>query len=148
MNMTENLLFKYENQKDLEYNLIKKKCPELQDKLNNLYSECNLFLDKDFPKKFGGFKVKVGFGAGNTAKIPWIAFLDEESKVSNGVYPVYLYYKEEDLLILSYGVSEENKTARYWNNTENLKRIDKYFAETQRAKPDRYGSCLVTKYRS
>ena len=36
----------------------------------------------------------------------WISFLKEPNTTSNGIYPVYLYYKEDDILILAYGISE------------------------------------------
>ena len=52
------------------------------------------------------FKVKVSFGMGTAAKIPWISFLAPSMSTSQGFYPVYLYYKEQDVLFLSFGISE------------------------------------------
>lgn len=62
---------------------------------------------------YNGLRVRVSFGQGNPARVPWIAFLDSTgvNQVSNGIYPVYLYYKSRGILILAYGVSETNRPA-------------------------------------
>ena len=59
-----------------------------------------------YDKEYKGLSVKVSFGQANRAKIPWIAFVAEEQHVSNGIYPVFLYYEKYSLLILAYGISE------------------------------------------
>lgn len=70
---------------------------------------------KDYPKQFLGLKMKVSFGMGMPARVPWIAFLAPGMSVSSGYYPVYLYYKEQDKLILAYGISETNPPEVSWN---------------------------------
>ena len=65
---------------------------------------------KHFRKAYLDTKVKVSFGQGVSARIPWISFLKKPFTVSEGIYPVYLYYKNEDKLILAYGISETKKT--------------------------------------
>jgi len=35
-------------------------------------------------------------------------------QISKGVYPVYLYYKELNVLILGYGISETSEFAKTW----------------------------------
>ena len=48
---------------------------------------------KQYPKKFLDFFIKVSFGQGSLANIPWVAF---RKTVSSGpYYPVYLFYIEE-----------------------------------------------------
>ncbi len=37
-------------------------------------------------------------------KIPWICLITPEMRVSEGYYPGYLYIKETNTLILSYGI--------------------------------------------
>ena len=49
---------------------------------------------KNYTPKYLETKVKVSFGQGGVAHIPWISFLIEPNKTSEGIYPVYLYYKE------------------------------------------------------
>lgn len=67
-----------------------------------------------YPKTWDDFHVKVSFGMGAPARIPWIAFLAPEMQVSKGFYPVYLYYKEQGTLVLSYGISETESFSQAW----------------------------------
>lgn len=117
------------------------------------YSELQRFIqqaDADslktngYKKTFAGLEVSVSFGSGNKAKIPWIAFLNEIDEVQNGIYPVYLYYKEHQLLILAYGLSETNEASRVWK-LDHPQSITQYFAAHQLGKPARYGSSYVYK---
>ncbi len=61
----------------------------------------------EYLKNYLGLKVKVSFGQGRKALIPWIAFLKDANTVSDGIYPVYLYYADIETLILAYGVSQK-----------------------------------------
>lgn len=99
---------------------------------------------KHFNSKFLNTKVKVSFGQGNAARIPWISFLIEPNKTSDGIYPVYLYYKDYDLLILAYGISETNVPIQDWN-INNGQTIKEYFEVNFNQKPDRYGSSFIYK---
>lgn len=98
----------------------------------------------DYLNNYQGLYVKVGFGKGNKARIPWIAFLNGIDRVQKGIYPVYLYYRERNLLILAYGVSETNTSNRNWNIT-NEKTIKEYFSENNLGKPERYGNSFFFK---
>lgn len=106
-----------------------------QAKTNNLKT-------KHFKLEYLDTKVKVSFGQGNTARIPWISFLKEPNTTSKGIYPVYLYYKEFDLLILAYGISETNKPDMSWV-LDSKETINEYFERTYNQKPDRYGGSYV-----
>ncbi|TYA58010.1 MrcB family domain-containing protein [Formosa maritima] len=99
---------------------------------------------KHFLSEYLGTKVKVSFGQGNIARIPWISFLIEPNTTSKGIYPVYLYYKEFDILILAYGVSETNEPEMEWD-IKNKKTINEYFIKNYNQKPDRYGTSFVFK---
>ncbi|HRG07878.1 MAG TPA: DUF3578 domain-containing protein, partial [Cyclobacteriaceae bacterium] len=96
----------------------------------------------EYPKTYQGLNLKVSFGQGNTAKIPWISFLGNNQTTSNGIYPVYLLYKEFQKLILAYGVSETNIPKSKWLLDSNLKTIGQFFSE-EGLKPDRYGESYV-----
>ncbi|MFO0385241.1 MAG: MrcB family domain-containing protein [Flavobacteriales bacterium] len=87
-------------------------------------------------------KVKVSFGQGNVSRIPWIAFLSDYDTVQNGIYPLYLYYKEQNLLILAYGVSETNAPTRSWSVSNPLS-ISRLFEQKNWGKPARYGNSLI-----
>jgi 5-methylcytosine-specific restriction enzyme B len=99
---------------------------------------------KHFDKKYNEMDVKVSFGQGNSARIPWISFLKKPNTTSNGIYPVYLYYKEYDLLILAFGISETTIPVLKWNINE-AQKISDYFHENYSDKPDRYGSSYIFK---
>jgi 5-methylcytosine-specific restriction protein B len=67
-----------------------------------------------YPKEYSDLKMKISFGMGTSARVPWIAFIAPEMQVSKGFYPVYLYYKEFNVLILAYGISETSEFAKTW----------------------------------
>jgi len=96
-----------------------------------------------YPKDFNGLTLKISFGMGALAKVPWIAFLAQNMKVSNGIYPCYLYYKEKDLLILAYGISETNDSEISWpvEVINSAKTIASYLNE----EVPRYGNSFVFK---
>ncbi len=99
---------------------------------------------KHFEKLYKGLNVKVSFGQGNTARIPWISFLKIPNTTSDGIYPVYLYYRDIEILILAYGVSETNVPDSNWN-IQDKQSISEYFNENYSQKPDRYGSSFIFK---
>jgi|TARA_Y100000310_G_scaffold228867_1_gene231210 hypothetical protein len=67
-----------------------------------------------FPKEYSDLKMKVSFGMGMPARVPWIAFTAPEMQVSKGFYPVYLYYKDLNVLVLAYGISETSEFDKTW----------------------------------
>ena len=129
------------------FTIIKKDKNERSDFFNELknfldQAETNNLTTSQYIKKFLDLSVKVSFGQGNQSKIPWIAFLSELDTVQNGIYPVYLYYKQKKLLILAYGLSETHHSNRSWN-LEDLGTISQYFADNNLGKPERYGTSFV-----
>ena len=94
-------------------------------------------------KLWAGLKLRVSFGQGVTARVPWIAFIAPEMQVSKGFYPVYLFYRESSTLILAYGVSETEEFAKKWpseiiNDTQTIK---EFFGKDV----PRYGDSFVYK---
>jgi 5-methylcytosine-specific restriction protein B len=67
-----------------------------------------------YPKEYADLDIRIGFGMGTPARVPWIAFLAPGMQVSNGIYPVYLYYKDTSVLVLAYGVSETKESLQSW----------------------------------
>jgi hypothetical protein len=97
----------------------------------------------EYPREFLELKMKVSFGQGVRARVPWISFTAPEMTVSNGYYPVYLYYRELNVLILSFGISETNDYGDSWSDdavSDKIKIQD--FIDA----PPRYGSSYVFKY--
>lgn len=99
---------------------------------------------KHFKRNYRDLKVKVSFGAGNRAKVPWISFLSDPNTTSNGIYPVYLYYTDIKQLVLAYGVSTTNKPPYFWN-LEKEQSIASYFQKHFKQKPERYGNSFIFK---
>ncbi len=77
-------------------------------------AESDNLKTSDFPKSFDEFAVGVSFGQGRKANVPWISFLAPNVSTSNGYYPVYLYYRQHNKLILSLGISEEKRWSENW----------------------------------
>jgi len=99
---------------------------------------------KHFISNYKDFEVKVSFGQGNPARIPWISFLKEPNTTSHGIYPVYLYYRDYEILILAFGVSETNAPELNWNLEDKMS-ITEYFEMKYARKPERYGSSYIFK---
>jgi len=96
-----------------------------------------------YPKEWMGFAMKVSFGMGAPARVPWIGLMGEGMTVSRGINPVYLYYKQLGTLILAYGISETEESPESWpieilNNNET---IQAHFDQ----KVPRYGDSFVFK---
>lgn len=126
---------------------------EIKKKQTSYYDQLVQFLQQakttnlkfsTFAKSFLDLKVKVSFGQGVPARIPWISFLRDGISTNNGIYPVYLYYKDENLLVLAYGVSEENKFEFKWP-IEDVETIEYYFKKNNLKAPFRYGKSFIYK---
>lgn len=99
---------------------------------------------KHYLKSYSGTTVKVSFGQGVEARIPWISFLKEPNTTSNGIYPVYLFFKKENILVLAYGISETTIPNEHWE-LESPTTINDLFLKNDFSKPDRYGDSFVFK---
>lgn len=98
-----------------------------------------------YPKLIDDLKVKVSFGQGNISRVSWISFLGPEMKTSCGYYPVYLYFKKDKLLVLSYGISETEDCQNPWNEKiilDNLKIKDQKWFDKKKY---RYGDSFIHK---
>ena len=98
---------------------------------------------KGFPKSYKKLDFKVSFGVGNSARVPWIALIKEPNLVTDGIYPVYLYFKSQDILILSYGLSETDEPKYYWPSANKYQTINDWFKTNKEVEPERYGSSYV-----
>lgn len=107
-------------------------------------SQTDNLKTKQYRRNYLGTSVTVGFGQGVSAKIPWISFLKKPFVTQDGIYPVYLFYKNINKLILAYGVSETNKPQQDWN-LKNAVSIKDYFEENSYKKPYKYGSSYLYK---
>lgn len=135
------------------FELLKRLGFTIEEKPTGYFEELQKFLSqaksgdlktKHFLQSYRGLKVKVSFGQGVSAQIPWISFLEPPNTTADGIYPVYLYYKEVEKLILSYGISETNEPKRSWN-LKNPTTINKYFVDHDLGRPKRYGDSFLFK---
>jgi RecB family endonuclease NucS len=69
-----------------------------------------------YAKEYSDLRMKVSFGMGMSARVPWISFTAQGMSTSNGFYPVYLYYKDVNRLILSFGISETSEYSGNWSD--------------------------------
>lgn len=95
-----------------------------------------------YPKEYRGLRLQVSFGKGKQAKVPWIVFTDANNAIRNGIYPVFLYYRRVNKMVLAYGVSD-SQGAKPWPKIQSRPTIASWFRETLNADPDRYGNSLV-----
>lgn len=121
--------------------------------MTSYFEDLTKFLDQtetrnmktsNYIKKYMGLTVKVGFGQGTPANIPWIAFLKDDQTVQEGIYPGYLYFKDIKLLVLAYCVSVTRDPIANWNLV-NPQTIAEYFKKKNFGKPANYGSSFVFK---
>lgn len=101
-------------------------------------------ITNHYPKTYRGLKIVVSFGKGNIAKVPWICFLGKDQKASDGIYPIFLYFKKFEILVLAYGVSETMPPVKSWKVSNGVKSISEFFRELNLPN-DKYEESFVFK---
>jgi len=93
-----------------------------------------------YPESVYDLDVKVSLLMGAPTHFPCISTLGPVMSTSNGYYPVYLYYKKENILILAYGISETVEYEEPWTReiVESNQKIKDFLK-----KPFRYGESFV-----
>jgi 5-methylcytosine-specific restriction enzyme B len=100
----------------------------------------------EYPGTYQGLRMKVSFGQGNYAKVPWIAITGYGQEVQKGIYPVLLYYKFSGVLILAYGISETNVPDIEWQGGQSEPTIAQYFSDNSQSVPERYGQSRIYRF--
>lgn len=96
-------------------------------------------------KKYQDLIVEVGFGQGRSSNVPFITFLGSNQTTKKGIYPAYLYYKDFNILILAFGISETENPESSWDLNSYIK-ISEIFKQQNLGKPKKYGDSLVFKH--
>ncbi len=142
------------NSTNRAFKLLREQGFNVVEKHDNYYEELKKFLNQSktsdlkyshYKNSFMGLKVRVSFGKGNVARIPWISFLGQGQTTQKGIYPVYLLYKDINKLILAYGISETEQPLQNWNLPDGIETIEEYFSKRNLGIPDRYGASYVFK---
>lgn len=123
----------------------KKLVRELVEKFLAQASEAQSQATTDYPKQYRQLDLKLSFGFGMFARVPWISFLGPGQETSRGIYPVILFYKEDGLLVLAYGVSETTAPDKAWTGLESLQTVKDYFESELNKHPEKYGKSFVAK---
>jgi hypothetical protein len=110
------------------------------DKFLQQTTTINLKTKDLYPELINDLDVKVSFGMGTPTHVPWISTLGPGMSTSNGYYPVFLYYKKENILILAYGISETVDYEEPWTReiVDTNQKIKNFLD-----KPFRYGESYV-----
>jgi 5-methylcytosine-specific restriction protein B len=121
------------------------------DSTDSFYSELQRFIaqseegslaTKDYPRSHEELEVRVSFGQGNQAHVTWVAFLAEGQTPTKGIYPVYLFYKAKNILVLAKGISATNRPAEEWPGEEKVL-INSYFQSQYSENAIRYGDSFI-----
>lgn len=117
---------------------------EYFDELVRFLAQCRIenLKTTHFVNKLEGLKVKISFGKGNPARVPWIAFLAPGQQISSGIYPFYLFYKNQQVLVLAFGVSETLPPEIPWRQPS-AETISSYFKRQGLGRPAKYGGSFV-----
>ena len=118
---------------------------QLQDFI--LQSQTKNLKTSSYSKEFNDLDLKVSFGMGTPAKISWISVHNQEIRSTKGINCVYLYFKNENILILAYGIMENFVKEDTWPNNilNNNQSINKFFNDNLKSSPYRYGDSLIYK---
>ncbi|WP_111641860.1 MrcB family domain-containing protein [Marinimicrobium alkaliphilum] len=98
---------------------------------------------KDYPGSHAGLTLRISFGAGNQAHVPWIGMLAKGQSPTKGIYPAYLYYRAERILILAKCVSATNTPLMSWDVNGDSQTVSEYFREMVGKPAIRYGDSYV-----
>ena len=121
--------------------------------INSYYPELEKFIAQanqgglttsNYKDQFSFLRVKVSFGQGVQAKIPWIGFYRDGQTTMLGIYPGYLYYRSLNCLILAKCRSETKKPPIDWPDKD-LITIESYLNKEYGQSPERYGDSYVYK---
>ena len=112
-----------------------------------LQSQTKNLKTSSYPKEYSDLDVKFSFGMGTPAKISWVSVHNQEIRSTKGINCVYLYYKNENILVLAYGIMENFVDGDTWPNEikESNNTINEYFGQNLDSKPYRYGDSYVFK---
>lgn len=89
---------------------------ELTEELDRFFAQIHTGTQtkRAYRTMVGAARLQVSFGNGSHALVPWMALTREGVDIQDGFYPVLLYFRGLERLILAYGVSEKNQSSESW----------------------------------
>lgn len=117
--------------------------PELLDRFLKQANNGTELQTQGYLKEYRGLRVRLSFGKGGIARTPWIAFLGGEQSVTDGIYPSLLFFREQQQLVLCYGVSDEETPRLTWGELGGVETVRDWFKGRYGRTPERYESSFV-----
>ncbi|WP_302175001.1 AAA family ATPase [uncultured Hydrogenophaga sp.] len=96
-----------------------------------------------YPTEYRGLKIKVSFGKGVQARVPWVGLFGGDNTPTKGIYPVLLYYREAKVLVIAYGVSETQSAMTTWPLESTTETVEHCLRRMTGRYPERYGESFV-----
>ncbi len=66
-------------------------------------------------KQYNSLNIKSKLELGKNNKNSWIGFFAYQQNYKKGIFPIIIYYKEEDIILIAYGVGEVNYPKVEWD---------------------------------
>lgn len=117
--------------------------PDLLNRFLTQAKEMKSLAVAGYPTDYRGLQIKVSFGKGVQARVPWVAFLGGSNTPTKGSYPVLLFYRDAKVLIVAYGLSETHATDSLWRGIESKPTVEDYLVKNTGRTPERYGDSFV-----
>jgi 5-methylcytosine-specific restriction protein B len=110
-------------------------------------SKKNELSTKGYLSSYKDCKVKVSFGKGRISNVPWVAFLKGNNEIRSGIYPVILYYKKIETIVIAFGIGTYFEAIKEWEIEK------KYKSKTIKNQLSKnydgiipYGKCYIYSY--
>lgn len=100
---------------------------------------------RGYADAYRGLAVRVSFGKGTPARVPWIAFLGEGQETQRGIYPALLYYRDASTLMLTRCISDTDTPGTAWPADPASETVEQYFERHFGRSAERYGNSTVVK---
>lgn len=105
-------------------------------------SKTEVLTAKNYPGSHSDLAMRISFSEGNAAHVTWMGFLAEGQSPIRGIYPVYLYYKNDNILVLARGVSATHPPEINWVG-DDLQTLNDHFQKRLGKTAIRYGESYI-----
>lgn len=117
--------------------------PALLEKFMQQATASNSLYVSHYPTQYRSLRVKVSFGKGTPARVPWLGFFGPGHSPARGSYPAVLYFKAASVLLVAYGASESASEPSFWQPVLPRPLVSDYLPEHFGHAAPRYGSSFA-----